>query len=139
MKTTTKVFAGLATGGMILGGVMVPAAGVVPAATAAAPAGATAVACNAGTRALLTLSRDDGHIEAEIELHARRAGQRWRVRFFSDGIAVTTVNRKATASEGGGTLSVSRLLDDHAGPDVIKVVVKNRVTKERCVVKGIMP
>ena len=131
MKTITSAFAGLAAGGLILGGFLAPPA-------LAAPTGATKVDCTAGTRALLTLSRDDGHIEAEIELHSPRAGQPWRIRFFNDGIRITTVNRQTKASEGGGTLSVSRLLDDHAGSDVIKVTAKNRATKERCVVSGTM-
>lgn len=54
-----------------------------------------------GTRSHLTLSRDDGHIEAEIELHTARVGERWRVRFASEGVRFFTVLGTTVPEDGG--------------------------------------
>jgi hypothetical protein len=85
---------------------------------------------------MLTLSHDDGHVEAEIELHSNHAGQVWTVRFYNENVKEFTGSRRANAEGSGGTLSVSRLLTNHAGTDVITATATNRVTKERCVVRA---
>jgi hypothetical protein len=109
-----------------------------------APAGALAVGvsvvakatCTQGTNAMLSLSHDDGHVEAEVELHAGKAGEVWKVRFYNEGVRAHTATQRTTSSDGGGTLSVSRLLTNHSGTDVITATATNRVTSERCVVRA---
>jgi hypothetical protein len=85
---------------------------------------------------MLTLSHDDGHVEAEIELHSDKAGDTWKLRFYNESIRAMTVSRQAGASDGGGTLSVSRLLAHHPGTDAITATAINQVTKERCLVRA---
>jgi hypothetical protein len=92
--------------------------------------------CPQGTRSMLTLSHDDGQLEAEIELHANKAGQPWRIRFYNEGTREVSVTRIMGSADGGGSLSVSRLLTDHAGPSNITATAVNRATGERCVVQG---
>ena len=45
---------------------------------------------------MLTLSHDDGHVEAEMELHADKAGHLWKVRLYNEGV-------KDLPSRGGRT------------------------------------
>ena len=100
------------------------------------PSVVTTSTCTQGANAMLTLSHDDGQVEAEMELHAGRAGHLWTVRFYNEGVKVLTVSQRAGSSDGGGTLSVSRLLINHAGTDEIRATATNQVTKERCVVRA---
>jgi hypothetical protein len=106
------------------------------AASAAGPGVVTRTACAQGTNAMLTLSHDDGHVEAEIELHGHEAGQPWTIRFYNEKVREVTVSQRSTAADGGGTLSVSRLMTNHAGTDSITVTAVNKITKERCVVRA---
>ena len=105
-------------------------------ASAAAPGVVSRSTCTQGTNAMLTLSHDDGHVEAEIELHADRAGQTWKVLFYNENVREFAVSQRTSPEDGGGTLSVSRLLANHAGTDRITATATNRVTKERCVVRA---
>jgi hypothetical protein len=128
MSNHLSIAAIIATAGLVL-------ATPVPAA-ASTLVSATNATCTLGTKALLTLSHDDGHVEAEIELHAAKSGQSWRIRFFNDGVRVLTLTRNTVAEDGGGTLSSSRLLTDHADGNVITVRVVNQATGERCAVSA---
>lgn len=112
--------------------------GALPAASAIAPEpnAATVGDCTGGTRARLTLSRDDGHIEAEIELHTTKVGQSWRVQFSTEGVRFASVVKRTVPEDGRGGLSVSRLATDHAGPDMVTVRARNLGSGERCVVTG---
>jgi hypothetical protein len=92
--------------------------------------------CTQGTHAMLTLSHDDGHVEAEIELHADHARHTWKLRFYNEKTLALTVSRRAGAEGRGGTLSESRLLTNHAGKDLVTVTATNTVTRERCVVRA---
>ena len=123
-----------ATGGVLVGMLLV--IGIPAPASGLSPTVMVRSTCTQGTNAMLTLSHDDGHVEAEIELHAREAGQVWTVRFFNEGVRELTVRRSANAEDGGGTLSVSRLLTDHSGANTIKATAVNRSTGERCVVQA---
>jgi len=105
-------------------------------ASAVGPSVVSKSTCTQGTKAMLTLSHDDGHVEAEMELHADKAGQLWKVRFYNEGVKALTVSERTNSSDGGGTLSVSRLLTDHGGTDAITATATNQVTKERCVVRA---
>lgn len=105
-------------------------------ALAVGPSVVTKSTCTQGTNAMLTLSHDDGHVEAEMELHADKAGHVWKVRFYNEGVRELTVSQRTNSSDGGGTLSVSRLLADHGGTDAITATATNQVTKERCVVRA---
>jgi hypothetical protein len=107
-----------------------------PTASAIGPGVVSKSTCTQGTNAMLTLSHDDGHVEAEIELHADAAGHIWKVRFYNEKAKALTVSQRANAEDGGGTLSVSRLLTNHAGTDQITATATNQVTKERCVVRA---
>jgi hypothetical protein len=93
-------------------------------------------ACTHGTSAMLTLSHDDGHVEAEVELHSDQAGDAWKVRFYNDNVRAATVWRQTGSADGGGSLSVSRLLTHHPGSDAIAATAINQVTKERCLVRA---
>jgi hypothetical protein len=105
-------------------------------ASAIGPGVVSKSSCTQGTNAMLTLSHDDGHVEAEMELHADKAGHVWKVRFYNESVKAVTVSRQANSEDGGGTLSVSRLLTNHAGTDAITATATNQVTKERCVVRA---
>jgi hypothetical protein len=85
---------------------------------------------------MLTLSHDDGHVEAEVELHSDKAGDAWKVRFYNDSVRAATVSRQAGSADVGGSLSVSRLLTHHSGSDAIAATAINQVTKERCLVRA---
>jgi hypothetical protein len=121
-------------GGAVVGALLV--LGVPATASAMTESVVARSTCSQGTNAMLTLSHDDGHVEAEIELHAHRSGQAWTVRFYNEGVRERTVVRSTNSEDGGGTLSVSRLLTNHAGTDAIKATALNTVTGERCVVSG---
>jgi hypothetical protein len=120
------------------------AAGTTPAETTATAAASAVVSgrhvvagnCSAGSRARLTLSRDDGHVEAEMEIHTAKVGQHWRLQFSTEGVGFATVVRITRPEDGRGGLSVSRLATDHAGPDVITVQARNLDTNELCTVQG---
>lgn len=105
-------------------------------ASALAPAMTVRTTCTEGTRAALTLSHDDGRVEAEIELHAGRGGEVWKLHFYNESVKALSVSRRTSGTTSGGTLSVSRLLTNHAGKDRIKVTATNQVTGERCVVRA---
>jgi hypothetical protein len=105
-------------------------------ASAVGPGVVSKSTCTQGTNAMLTLSHDDGHVEAEIELHADQAGHTWKVRFYNENVKALTVSQQTNAEDGGGTLSVSRLLTNHAGTDRITATATNQFTKERCVVRA---
>ncbi|CAB4969478.1 unannotated protein [freshwater metagenome] len=124
----------IVTGSALVGALLVLA---VPATASAMTASAVARStCTQGSNAMLTLSHDDGHVEGEIELHTGKAGQPWTVRLYSDGVREWTVTRSTSSEDGGGTLSVSRLLTHHAGVDAIKATAVNKMTGERCVVRA---
>ncbi len=105
-------------------------------ASAVVPSVMSRSTCTQGTNAMLTLSHDDGHVEAEIELHADRAGHIWKVRFYNETVKELTVMQRMNSEDGGGTLSVSRLVTNHAGTDRITVTATNQATRERCVVRA---
>ncbi len=105
-------------------------------ASAVGPGVVSTATCTQGANAMLTLSHDDGHVEAEIELHTDQAGQMWKVRFYNENVKALTVSQRADSEDGGGTLSVSRLLTNHAGTDRITATATNQVTEERCVVRA---
>jgi hypothetical protein len=72
---------------LILPAVLVGSVLVLSAPTSASAVGASVVSkstCTQGTNAMLTLSHDDGHVEAEMELHADKAGHIWKVRFYNE-------------------------------------------------------
>jgi phosphatidate phosphatase APP1 len=105
-------------------------------ASAVGPSVVSKSTCTQGTNAMLTLSHDDGHVEAEMELHADKAGHTWKVRFYNEKVKALTVSQRTNSEDGGGTLSVSRLLTNHAGTDRITATATNQATKERCVVRA---
>lgn len=112
--------------------------GTLPAVSASAPdrGVATVGDCTGSSRARLTLSRDDGHIEAEIELHTAKVGQAWRVQFSTEGVRFASVLTRTVPEDGRGGLSVSRLATDHAGADIVTVRARNLGSGERCVATG---
>lgn len=107
-----------------------------PTASAVGPGVVARSTCSQGTNAMLTLSHDDGRVEAEIELHTDNAGDVWKVRFYNENVRALAVKQRANAEDGGGTLSVSRLLTHHAGTDRITVIATNQATQERCVARA---
>jgi hypothetical protein len=124
---------------LILSAALVGSLLVLGAPTSASAVGPSMVSkstCTQGTKAMLTLSHDDGHVEAEMELHADKAGHIWKVRFYNETVKALTVSQRTNSEDGGGTLSVSRLLTNHAGTDAITASATNQVTKERCVVRA---
>jgi hypothetical protein len=124
---------------LILSAAVVGSLLVLSAPTTASAVGPSVVSkstCTQGTNAMLTLSHDDGHVEAEIELHADKAGHTWKVRFYNENVKALTVSQRTNSEDGGGTLSVSRLLTNHAATDRITATATNQVTKERCVVRA---
>jgi hypothetical protein len=129
MKSRLRVLSVTVAGSLLV--LIAPAS-----ALAIGPSMVTKSTCPQGTNAMLTLSHDDGHVEAEMELHADKAGQVWRIRFYNEGVRALTVSQRTNSSEGGGTLSVSRLLTDHSGTNAITATATNQVTKERCVVRA---
>jgi hypothetical protein len=121
-----------------------PAAGTTPAETTATAAASALVSgrhvvagnCSAGSRARLTLSRDDGHVEAEMEIHTAQVGEHWRLQFSTEGTGFATVVKMTRPEDGRGGLSVSRLATDHAGPDVVTVRARSLDTNEVCTIQG---
>lgn len=129
MKSRLFILSAAALGSLLVLSAPMPASAVSPGVVSKST-------CTQGTSAMLTLSHDDGHVEAEIELHADRAGHVWKVRFYNENVKALTVTKQANAADGGGTLSVSRLLTNHEGTDRITATATNQVTKERCVVRA---
>jgi hypothetical protein len=121
-----------------------PAVATTSAETTATAAASTLVSgrhvvagsCSAGSRARLTLSRDDGHVEAEMEIHTAMVGEHWKLQFSTEGVGFATVVKMTRPEDGRGGLTASRLATDHAGPDVITVRARNLDTNELCTAQG---
>ena len=89
--------------------------------------------CSGPSRWRLTLTRDDGRLETEIEVHSPTNGQRWRSTFSDNGNRFAVVVK---TTSGDGSFSASRLTGDRPGSDTIRVRSKNLASDEVCLARG---
>jgi len=81
----------------------------------------------------LTLKRDSGRIEADIDVHTLKAGQVWNSVFRDNG----TIFAHATKTSGAdGSWSASRFATNRTGTDAFIVKATNATTGEVCRATG---
>lgn len=104
-------------------------AGVAPTATAATPATVKTGNCSAASTWKLTLKKDLGRIEADVEVQTGQAGQQWRSRFADNGTVFARVTKSTVAD---GSFTATRFATNQAGVDHIRVRSVNQSTGEVC-------
>jgi len=104
-------------------------AGVTPAATAATRAVVKTGSCSATSTWKLTLKKDLGRIEADVEVQTSHAGQQWRSRFADNGTVFARVTKTTVAD---GSFSATRFATNQAGADRIRIRSVNQTTGEVC-------
>jgi hypothetical protein len=99
----------------------------------AAPAMAAVVrtgACSGHSSWMLTLKRDNGRIEADLEVQTPRAGQTWHAVFRDNG---SVFGRATKVTQADGSFSATRFAPNQAGTDHIRVRAANATTGETCI------
>ncbi len=89
--------------------------------------------CSAASTWKLTLKRDAGRIESDVEVQTPVAGQAWHFAMFDNGVKFGS-GTKTTAADG--SWSATRFAANQAGTDNILVRAKNLVTSETCRAKA---
>jgi len=103
------------------------------------PAGAatrdkvTTGTCSKGSHWTLTLKRDHGRIEADLEIRKTTAGQQWKSVFRDNG---TKFGHALTTAKPDGSLDATRRAKDRSGADAITVKATNLTTGEVCKAAG---
>jgi len=109
------------------------AVSIIAVMSSAAAAPPTAVVknghCSSTSTWRLTLKKDHGRIEADVEVQTPRAAQRWRSRFSDNGIVFARVTKTTVAD---GSFSATRFATNKAGSDLIRVRSVNLVSGEVC-------
>jgi len=99
----------------------------------AAPAMAAVVrtgSCSGHSTWMLTLKRDNGRIEADLEVQTPRAGQTWHAVFRDNG---SVFGRATKVTQPDGSFSATRFAPNKAGTDHIRVRAANATTGETCI------
>jgi hypothetical protein len=89
--------------------------------------------CSAASTWKLTLKRDAGRIESDVEVQTPTAGQAWHFAMFDNGVKFGA-GTKTTAADG--SWSATRFAPNQAGTDNILVRANNTVTGETCKAKA---
>jgi len=123
-----------------LAGALIATALAVPTLALSAPAaqakhgGATRVkavgVCTAASTSKLKAKLDDGRLEVEFEVDARRRGQVWAVSLTDNTVTVWSGNRVTKGRSA--SFSVEKKIPNQAGADVITATATNTVTGENC-------
>jgi hypothetical protein len=101
--------------------------------TFAAPANAAVLrtgSCSGRSTWMLTLKRDNGQIEADLEVQTPRAGQTWHSVFKDNGVVF---GRATKTTQADGSFSVTRFAANQVGTDHIRVRSANAATGEVCI------
>lgn len=111
-------------------GILATGALAAPAATFAADIERErAGSCSAGSRWELSLERERGIIDIDLDLDTTRAGQTWTIRLKHDGTLFSRITR---VSDREGEIEVDRWRANTPGEDRIKFRAVNQVTGEVC-------
>ena len=89
--------------------------------------------CSAASTWKLTLKRDAGRIESDVEVQTPAAGQAWHFAMFDNGVKFGS-GKKTTVADG--SWSATRFAANQAGTDNILVKANNLVTAETCRAKA---
>lgn len=85
--------------------------------------------CDGTSRWELSLEKEFGRIEIDLELDTRRSGRAWRIRMAHDGAAFLTVRR---VTDREGEIDLDRRRSDRAGKDRISFRAVDTVNGEVC-------
>ena len=77
----------------------------------------------------LSLEKDDGRIEFELEIDTPRSGQRWGIAIKQNGIRFF---KKVRRTDRDGDIEIERNRPDRPGTDKFWFKATNRVTGEVC-------
>jgi hypothetical protein len=86
-------------------------------------------ACDGTSRWELSLEKEHGRVEVDLELDTRRSGRAWRIRMAHDGAAFLTVRR---VTDREGEIDLDRRRADRAGKDRISFRAVDTVNGEVC-------
>jgi hypothetical protein len=86
-------------------------------------------ACTGTSRWELSLEKEHGRIDVDLELDTRRSGRAWRVKLFHDGQRFFS-ERRVTDREG--EIDIDRTRRNHAGIDRIRFRAVDTVNGEVC-------
>jgi len=101
----------------------------LPGATAATAPVVKTGNCSATSSWRLTLKKDLGRIEADLEVQTATAGQKWVSRFSDNG---SVFGRATKTTIADGSFSATRFATNQVGSDLIKVRSVNQTTGEVC-------
>jgi hypothetical protein len=85
--------------------------------------------CSGPSTWKLTLKRDAGRIESDVEVQTPRAGQTWRFAMFDNGVKFGSGTKTTLAD---GSWSATRFAANQLGTDHIVVRAANQTTGETC-------
>ena len=87
--------------------------------------------CSGASDWKLKVKADDGRLEVEGQVDTPRVGRTWTWRLVHDGRVVAKGTRVTKAPSG--SVTVRRLMANHAGTDVVTLRARNPRNGERCV------
>jgi len=85
--------------------------------------------CSGSSRWELSLEKEHGQIEVDLDIDTIRSGRAWRVRMSHDGTAFLTTRR---VTDRHGEIDVDRHRNDRAGRDRISFRAVDLVNGEVC-------
>jgi len=103
---------------------------VEPAMAAGTAAVVRTGSCSGPSSWKLTLKRDNGRIEADLEVQTPRAGQTWHAVFRDNG---SVFGRATKTTQPDGSFSATRFAANQTGTDHIRVRSANATTGEVCI------
>ncbi|MCA0297206.1 MAG: hypothetical protein LCH96_18225 [Actinobacteria bacterium] len=86
--------------------------------------------CTGSATSKLKAKADDGRLEVEFEVDARRRAQVWAVRLTDNGVTVWSGHR--TTKGRSASFSVEKKIANRAGADVLTALATNTVTGQVC-------
>ncbi len=87
-------------------------------------------ACSAASTWKLTVTPENGKVEADFEVDTGVVGQTWKVRLFDNGVRF--FSGSVVTKGPDGSFEVRKLTADRAGSDTILAQAKNPTTGETC-------
>jgi hypothetical protein len=122
-----SMFTRIAAAGLLAVGIL----GTAPHAFASGGGGiVTEGSCSGASTWKLTLSPENGQLEAEFEVDQNVIGDTWKVQMKDNGIVFF---RGQAVTEGpSGSFEVRQLTADQAGTDNVVALAKNLSTGETC-------
>lgn len=85
--------------------------------------------CSNNSNWELSLEREHGQIEIDLDVDTPKSGRTWIVRLWHDGVRFAKVTR---VTDRDGEFEVDRVRSNHAGPDRISFKAVNRRSGETC-------